>query len=162
MCACFGTPKSILHSSFLFFFFFFSLFSFLVWTSPLRQEVGHPPNDSISSLSWSPTAPFLAGTSWNQEVRIWEVAQNGDSRPHLLYKHAAPVLDCVWSHTGDQVFSAGCDNKVMCQDLRANKLFQVAQHDKPIRRVKWIKEFPGLVTGGWDNRVSFWDPRQPK
>jgi WD40 repeat protein len=104
-------------------------------------------------------APFLAGTSWNQEVRIWEVAQNGDSRPHLMYKHAAPVLDCVWSHSGDQVFSAGCDNKVMCQDIRQGKLFQVAAHEKPIRKVKWAKEFPALVTGSWDKTCKFWDLR---
>lgn len=122
----------------------------------------HPHTDSVSSLAWSPTASFLAGTSWNQEVRIWEVAQNGDTRAHLMYKHSAPVLDCTWSHTGDQVFSVGCDNKAMCQDLRAQKLVQVAAHDKPIRRVKWVKEFPGLVTCGWDRTVRFWDTRQPK
>ena len=78
-----------------------------------------------------------------------------------MYKHSAPALDCVWSHTGDQVFSSGCDNKVMCQDLRQMKLFQVAAHDKPIRKVKWVKEFPGLVTGSWDKTCKFWDTRAP-
>ncbi len=78
-----------------------------------------------------------------------------------MYKHAAPVLDSVWNHDGDRVFSVGCDNKAMCQDLRASKLFQVAQHEKPIRKVKWVKEFPGLVTGGWDKTCKFWDTRAP-
>ena len=50
----------------------------------------------------------------------------------------------------------------MCQDLGSQKLFQVAQHEKPIRKVKWVKELPGLVTAGWDNSCKFWDCRQPK
>jgi len=79
-----------------------------------------------------------------------------------MYRHTAPVLDCTWIHTGDKLFSVGCDNKGMCQDLRENKLFQVAAHDKPIRKVKWVKEFPGLVTAGWDKKCHFWDCRQPK
>lgn len=63
---------------------------------------------------------------------------------------------------GDHVFSAGCDNKVMCQDLRQQKLFQVALHDKPVRKIKWVTEMNVLVTGGWDNRVRLWDCRSSK
>ena len=43
-------------------------------------EVTDPPPDSVSSLSWSPQADFLAAGSWDNNVRIYEVGPNGQSQ----------------------------------------------------------------------------------
>lgn len=43
-------------------------------------EVADPPPDSVSSLSWSPQADFLAAGSWDNNVRIYEVGSNGQTQ----------------------------------------------------------------------------------
>ena len=43
-------------------------------------EVTDPPPDSISSLSWSPQADFLAAGSWDNNVRMYEVGASGQSQ----------------------------------------------------------------------------------
>ena len=60
-------------------------------------EVKDPPSDSISDISWSSAAELLAVASWNNECRIYEVADNGQSQGKSMYKHEGPVLSVCWS-----------------------------------------------------------------
>lgn len=69
----------------------------------LKQDVAlnNPPEDSISDLSFSPaqnqTSDFLAVSSWDKKVRIYEIAPNGQSEGRHAYEHDGPVLGCDWS-----------------------------------------------------------------
>ena len=60
-------------------------------------EVKDPPNDSISDISWSSAADLLAVASWNNECRIYDIAQDGNSTGKAMYKHEGPVLSVSWS-----------------------------------------------------------------
>ncbi len=60
-------------------------------------------NDSISCLRFAPSADILAASSWDGEVRLWEVQKNphgtNDSNyffaaPKMKLSHNAPVL-CI-------------------------------------------------------------------
>jgi mRNA export factor len=42
-------------------------------------EVADPPSDSISCLSWSPQADYLAASSWDNNVRLLTVLHPYDS-----------------------------------------------------------------------------------
>lgn len=56
-----------------------------------------PPEDSISDVSFSPAADYLAVASWDKKVRIYEVQQSGTTEGKALFEHEAPVLSCCWS-----------------------------------------------------------------
>ena len=59
-----------------------------------------PPTDSISDLAFSPaqnTPDFLAVSSWDNKVRIYEIAQNGQSQGRHQYQHDQPVLNVDFS-----------------------------------------------------------------
>ncbi|KAI1040877.1 hypothetical protein LB505_008821 [Fusarium chuoi] len=64
----------------------------------LKQDVAlsDPPTDTISDLSFSP-APngpdFLAISSWDNKVRIYEIAANGQSQGRHAYEHSQPVME---------------------------------------------------------------------
>lgn len=120
----------------------------------------NPAPDGISSLSFHPHQNYLIGTSWDNQVRCWEIQQNGQAVPKSATNHAAPVLCSAWSADGNSVFSGGCDNQAKKWDLASNQSTQVAQHDAPIRHLAWVQELNMLVTGSWDKTIRYWDLRQ--
>ena len=63
--------------------------------------LSNPPTDSVSDLAFSPAtnqpSDFLAVCSWDNKVRIYEIAQNGQSEGRHAYDHGQPVLSCEFS-----------------------------------------------------------------
>ncbi|KAK9229611.1 hypothetical protein WN944_022574 [Citrus x changshan-huyou] len=117
-------------------------------------EVSQPPNDSVSSLCFSPKANILVATSWDNQVRCWEISRSGTgvaSVPKASISHDHPVLCSTWKDDGTTVFSGGCDKQPVT----------VAMHDAPIKEVTWIPEMNLLATGSWDKTLKYWDTRQP-
>jgi len=132
-------------------------------TAEKDVEVADPPTDSISSLAFSPQADYLAVGSWDNNVRIYEVGSNGQTQGKAMYAHQAPVLSVCWSKDGNKVLSGGADNAGRMFDITTGQSQQVAQHDAPIKVVKWIESPQGgiLATGSWDKTLKYWDMRTP-
>ncbi|RVW15729.1 Protein RAE1 [Vitis vinifera] len=121
-------------------------------------EVAQPPSDSVSSLSFSPKANILVATSWDNQVRCWEIMRNGPtvgSVPKASISHDQPVLCSAWKDDGTTVFSGGCDKQVkMWPLLSGGQPMTVAMHDAPIKEVAWIPEMNLLATGSWTRLLS--------
>jgi len=124
-------------------------------------EVQPPPTDGISQLAWSPKAHHLVASSWDKEVRFWDVKPNGTTEPKASISHEQPALCCCWSDDGTKVFSGGCDNKAFCWDLASNTKVQVGQHDNAIKYIHWYSPSKILMTGSWDKTIKYWDARTP-
>ncbi|GBE88270.1 Poly(A)+ RNA export protein [Sparassis crispa] len=125
-------------------------------------EVTDPPGDSISSLAFSPVADYLAVGSWDNNVRIYEVGQNGQTQGKAMYGHQGPVLSVCWNKDGTKILSGGADNAARMFDVTTGQSQQVAQHEGPIKCVKWVDtSLPVLVTGSWDKTLKYWDLRTP-
>ncbi|XP_076317647.1 ribonucleic acid export 1 [Tachypleus tridentatus] len=136
--------------------------------NPMKDyEVVSPPDDSVSSLAFSPASiqmNFLIAGSWDNQVRCWEVQNTGQTIPKAQQTHQGPVLDVAWSDDGSKVFTASCDKSVKMWDLNSNQAIQVAQHDAPVKTVHWIKapNYSCIMTGSWDKTLKFWDTRTPQ
>lgn len=68
----------------------------------LKSDVAlsDPPTDTITALSFSPgqsQQDFLAISSWDNKVRIYEINQNGQSQGRHAFEHSQPVFDCDFS-----------------------------------------------------------------
>lgn len=125
-------------------------------TTPEKDiEVGSPPTDGVSALSWSPIADFLAVSSWDNNVRVYGVESNGSTAPKASYVHQGPVMDVCWSKDGNKILSCGADKAARLYDVSTGAQQQVAAHDAPIRNLRWIDQNGGiLATGSWDKTVK--------
>ncbi|CCJ31150.1 unnamed protein product [Pneumocystis jirovecii] len=127
-----------------------------------------PPEDSISDLSFSPQAEFLAVSSWqdflvDKKIKIYEVQPSGQTTPKAMYEHQGPALSCCWSKDGTKVASVGTDKAGMLFDLQTGQNVQVAAHDAPIKSCRFIDGGNMgniLATGSWDKMLKYWDLRQ--
>jgi mRNA export factor len=133
----------------------------------LKQDVAlsDPPTDSISDIAFSP-APngpdFLAVASWDNKVRIYEIAANGQSQGRHAYEHSQPVLNCDFSKDGTKLVSAGADKNVKVCDLASQQDIIAGTHDQPVRSVRFFEAngTPMIASGSWDKTVKYWDMRQ--
>ena len=73
-----------------------------------------------------------------------------------MYAHQGPVLGVTWNKDGTRVFSGGADSAVRMYDLQSGQAQQVAQHDAPVKSVRWVETPQGglLATGSWDRSVK--------
>ncbi|MCL7050389.1 hypothetical protein MKW94_009730, partial [Papaver nudicaule] len=127
-------------------------------TNPNKShEVVQPPTDSISSLSFSPKGNYLVATSWDNQVRCWEIQRSGTSTASAAkaaITHDQPVLCSAWKDDGTTVFSGGCDKQVKMWPLMSGgQPITVAMHDAPVKEVAWIPEMNLLATGSWDKTL---------
>ncbi|KAB1213606.1 hypothetical protein CJ030_MR5G012388 [Morella rubra] len=126
-------------------------------------DVAQPPSDSVSSLSFSPKANYLVATSWDNQVRYWEIMHSGaavGSTSKASISHDQLVLCSTWKDDGTTVFSGGCDKQAKMWPLSGGQPMTVAMHDAPIKEIAWIPEMNILATGSWDKTLKYWDTRQ--
>ena len=91
-----------------------------------------------------------------------------------MYGHQAPVLSVCWNKVsriaehrveihpnhapqeGNKIISGGGDNSARIYDIQTGQAQQVAQHDAPVKVVKWLETPQGsiLVTGSWDKTIK--------
>ena len=69
-----------------------------------------PSSDSISELAFHPKANYLAASSWDQKVRVYEIDDQGNSKGVAMMDFQAPALAVAWSPVG-QVYE--CDDSYL-------------------------------------------------
>ncbi|KAI8638667.1 WD40-repeat-containing domain protein [Parasitella parasitica] len=126
---------------------------------PKDFEVSSPPSDSTSALDFSSQADFLAVSSWDNQVRIYEVEQSGKTVPKTAYSHEAPALCVSWSKDGTKLVSGGADKAARMMDVTTGQATQIAQHDDTIKCIKFLDQANVVATGSWDKTIKYWDLR---
>jgi mRNA export factor len=68
-------------------------------------QLVNSPDDSISDLSWSSAGNYLAASSWDGKVRIYDVTQSVTGEGKAMITFDGPALSCSWSRVGDPLFT---------------------------------------------------------
>ena len=66
------------------------------------------------------------------------------------------VFEIGNTQEGNKIFSGGTDNIGRAFDVTTGQATQVAQHDAPIKTVKWVDTPQAglLATGSWDSTIK--------
>eukprot|EP00754_Rhynchopus_humris_P005442 Rhum_TRINITY_DN12716_c0_g1::Rhum_TRINITY_DN12716_c0_g1_i2::g.53964::m.53964/K14298/RAE1, GLE2; mRNA export factor len=148
-----------------------------MWNAPVAPtpviECPNPPTETVSAVAWSPPElaqqkNFLAASSWDKTVRVWELPQQAvpgqpfQPAPASQQTSTMPVLDTCISPEGNLFFAGCCQTAKMVSLAQAGaQAQQVASHDLPINCCKYSRQMRILVTGGWDGQVKMWDCKSP-
>lgn len=130
-------------------------------------ELAQPPEDTISDLAFNPNPTdqkdFLAVSSWDKKVRVYEVLSNGQTQGKHQYDHDGPVLSVDFAKDGTKIVSGGADKMAKLCDLNTGQSAQIAAHDAPVKAVRFFEAggTPMVVTGSWDKTIKYWDLRSP-
>ncbi|KAH3767776.1 mitotic checkpoint protein BUB3 [Pelomyxa schiedti] len=125
--------------------------------SSKEYELQQPPGDGITAVNFCPgTVEFLAVSSWDSTVRIYDVLAN-QMKTH--YSHKSGVLDCCFLDRETTV-SGGLDRTLKLVNIRTGAETTIGTHDGAIRCICTVRgERDLIISGSWDSTVKFWDTR---
>lgn len=76
-----------------------------------------PPKDGVSDIAFSPAVDYLAVSSWDNQVRIYEIDASGNSQGRAAYEHGGPALSCAWSRVRLRTCYEAVYKNVLTQNL---------------------------------------------
>lgn len=137
-----------------------------IWSRPrdvqnLKFDAGQGP---LTAVAFQPEMKLLATSSKDGRIRLWNL--KGELQGELA-GHTAEVSTIRWSSTGDKLYSAGLDNKLIVWETSSRKKIGEINTPAPLKAfVALITPAAGntpattsLLTNGSDNAVHVW--REP-
>lgn len=129
----------------------------LLYTAPegrvFRTFTGH--RDSLYAVALSADAKTLATASYDQTIKLWDVATNKELK--TLAGHNGAVYDLSFNPAGTILASCGADRTVKLWDVKTGaRLDTFSQSTKELYAVAFSPDGKHVVAGGADNRIRLW------
>jgi WD40 repeat protein len=126
-----------------------------LWDAIIHQEkvtLGH--EQMVSAAAFSPSGRTLVTASWDQTVRVWDVA-TGEERPSLG-RHKAAVLCLAFASDGSTLAAGGRDFGIKLWDVgEARAVASLVGHTAEVRSVAFSPNGKTLASAGG---VALGDP----
>lgn len=128
-----------------------------IWSSGTGKvtklsDVG--PDDSVTSLSWSPKGHYLSVGTQLGAVQLWDAGKCQQVR--ALSGHLSRVGTMAWT---SQVLSTGSrDKRILLRDVRQpeDSFFKLQTHRQEVCGLAWSPDEQQLSSGGNDNKLLVW------
>lgn len=120
----------------------------------LVVQTGH--SSSITSVALSTDGKMIASGSWDNTIKLWEVATGRELR--TLTGHANWVRSVSFSPDGRTLASGSQDNTIKLWEVPAGReLRTLTGHGGWIHSVAFSADGKTLVSGGGDNTIKLWE-----
>jgi cell division cycle 20-like protein 1, cofactor of APC complex len=113
-----------------------------------------PPENNVTSVSWSNKGNHVAVGSDSGRVEIWDI--NESKLVRTLSGHTARVGSLSWASS--TLASGSRDKSVLIRDLRSPKdcEFKLTSHKQEVCGLRFSLDWSQLASGGNDNKLFLW------
>jgi WD40 repeat protein len=120
----------------------------------LRMLRGHAL--SVTGVAISPDGSTLATTSYDTEVRLWDLGGAAPKHTRLLGRHGGPATAVLFTPDGRRVVTYGLDRTVRVWDLgtAGDRVFR--GHEAEITGMALAPDGERVATGSDDGTVRIW------
>ena len=132
-------------------------------TPPPFPDAAHPSSrpmslghtNSISCIAVTPDGRRAVSGSWDNTVRVWDVASG---RCVVLEGHTASVSSVAVRGDGRRAFSGAGDGTVRVWDVESGRCVVTLEgHTAGVWSVAATGDGQRVLSGSWDNTVRVWD-----
>uniref|UniRef100_A0A1I8ABL9 WD_REPEATS_REGION domain-containing protein n=1 Tax=Steinernema glaseri TaxID=37863 RepID=A0A1I8ABL9_9BILA len=129
-------------------------------STPNEFLLPHKASSPISKIQYThdPDKKWLAISSWDSTVRVFDLTSPNTPIELRSYKHDRAVLACSFAGN-NKLVSGGLDRTVKSVDVTSGAESKVGNHSDTIRCLEYSVESDLVVSGSWDSSVKFWDLR---
>src|SRR6266498_1842040 len=120
----------------------------------LVVQTGHSNN--VSSVAFSPDGKTLASGSWDNTIKLWEVATGHELR--ALTGHSSYVTSVAFSPNGKILASGSWDKTIRFWNVvNGDELRLLEGHSGSVTAVAFSPDSKMLASASWDNTVKVWN-----
>jgi WD40 repeat protein len=112
--------------------------------------------DYVSSVAFSPDSKTLASGSYDQTIRLWEVASGQSLRE--LKGHTGAVRSMAFSPDGKTLPSGSYDQTIRLWEVASGQsLPELKGHTGAVRSMAFSPDGKTLASGSEDQTIRLWD-----
>ena len=118
-----------------------------------RELTGHEKD--VISLAFSPNSRFLASGSYDNSVRLWNIAAGCST---ILKGHSAPIRCIAFSPDGTHLVSGSLDNTLcLWNRVSGQQIRTLKGHGNGITSVVFSPNGKKVVSGSFDDTIGVWN-----
>ncbi|KAK8809482.1 hypothetical protein WA158_000425 [Blastocystis sp. Blastoise] len=134
---------------------------------PEKFICSETPGDTVSSIKFSPCSNMFVTSSWDGEIRLYDLQANGNTINGCfgksLVRLETPVTSLAWSNDGNSVYAACCDGSVRLWNVAsgATTCDTIGSHTGIVSSIVPL-EMNGsaaVCSGSIDKTIKYWDVR---
>ena len=124
------------------------------FVNPPPHLTYHGQSDYVTGVSWSPDGRWIASSSGDDTVRIWNATTGATQH---VYRLAQAAFCVAWSPDGQEIAAGSLDHHVYIWNVASGKLLLTyTGHSDAVFSIAWSPDGTHMASASGDGSVQVW------